>query len=245
MENQNLKKISEAHRFLALDFVKFVSIMCSFVNVIVFSQKNMRSKPILQYMLAMSVSDLIYSVSMIMIVPIARACSWEKENNKSENADLKVCYVLYTLFLWVSDFLTSCLALFNIILEIFVTCQRIRLITNVGVYNQTREKLQPLTVFSIVFAVSLAMYSPVLFMNEVRCVETRNVNMSSVRKNYYYEKTAFGKSDSALYLLESITALRVFLVIVILTVVNIVTAVIYAAYYRRKRAMKHVLRGLA
>jgi phosphatidylglycerophosphate synthase len=182
---------------------------------------------------------------MIMIVPIAKACSWEKENNQSENADLKVCYVLYTLFLWVSDFLTSCLAFFNIILEIFVTCQRIRLITKKAVYHQTRQKFRPIIVFALVLAVSLAIYSPVLFMNEVRTEETRNETTGSVRKDYFYEKTAFGKSNEALYLLESITALRVFLVIVVLTVVNIVAAVIYAAFYRRKGAMKHVLRGLA
>jgi hypothetical protein len=140
-------------------------------------------------LLAMSVSDLVYSISITMMVPMAKACSWEKENNQSEDADLQVCYVLYTLFLWVSDFLTSCLALFNIILEIFVTCQRIRLMTKGAVYNQTKPKLRPLVVFALVFAVSLTIYSPVLFMNEVRTEETRNETTGSVRKDYFYEKT--------------------------------------------------------
>jgi hypothetical protein len=245
MEDQNLEKIREAHKFLALDLIKVTSIFCCLTNIIVFSQKIMRKKTLFQYMLVMSVSDLIYSVSMIIIVPIAMGCSWEKKNFQFENqADLQVCHILYTLFIWVSDFLTSCLAFFNIILEIFVTCQRIRLISTGSVKNQKRQKHRPLIVFTLVFAVSLAIYSPVMFMNEVKCEELRNETTGSVRKDYFYKKTAFGKSNEGLYIVESITALRVFLVIVVLTVVNIVAAVIYAAFYKRKRAMKHEIRGL-
>jgi hypothetical protein len=192
----------------------------------------------------MSVSDLIYSMSITMMVPLAASCYWKKEHDKSENADLKVCYVLYTLLLWVSDYLTSCLALFNIMLEIFLTCQRIRLIKSDTVLNQARQRPRPLVVCAILLTISLTVYLPVLFMNETTSKETRNETTGSVRKDYFYQKTDFGKSSGASRLAESITIMRMCLVIVILTIANTIASVLYGRFYRKKNAILHVIRGL-
>jgi phosphatidylglycerophosphate synthase len=193
----------------------------------------------------MSVSDLMYLFSITMMIPLGTACAREKVNNKSESGDFKVCYVVYMLYIWLSDFLTSCLALLNIIIEIFVTVQRILLISTGALHNQTRPTHRPLVVCATFFAISLAIYSPVLFMHKVRSEETRNETTSSVRKDYFYERTEFGKSKGALFLVESITIVRFFLVIVVLTIVNIVASIIYAAYYKKKRATIQAIRGLS
>jgi hypothetical protein len=175
---------------------------------------------------------------MTIQMPLLWACMWERDNNNGMVADLMVCYGAYTLMIWLSDFLTSALALFNIIVEIFVTYQRISLISRHAINK--REK-PPWVVCSCVLFFSLAVYSPALFMKEVDNLETRNETTGVVRKDYFSKKTVFGKTSAALLIEETLTLVRISLVTCVLTIVNIVASAKFTAFYKQKSALR--LRG--
>jgi hypothetical protein len=223
----HFKKTIQINQFLALDGIKFASVVTSFINVIVFSQKSMRGHPLFRYLLAMSVSDFVYSLSMVMMIPLSTACFWVKENNKDEDVDITICYVFYKHNLLFQEYLTSCLALFNIILEIIVTCQRIRLLSREA---RSENMSRPWVVCVLAFGFSLAFYSPVLFMNEVYAVETRNETTSAVRRDYLYGKTKFGKSVEGLFLAKLLALVRIILVTVVLTIANIIASIKFTAF---------------
>jgi hypothetical protein len=178
---------------------------------------------------------------MTLIIPFGSACARERENNQANNTDLTVCYVLYTLIVWLPDFITSSLALFNICVEILVTYQRISLISRPA---RSEREDTPWVACSLIMVVSLAAYTPALFMKEVYNVETRNKTTGGVKIDYFSKKTEFGKSSTALLIEESLTLVRMVLVICVLTIVNIVAFVKFTAFYKQKSALKEIIKGI-
>jgi hypothetical protein len=176
---------------------------------------------------------------MTVMTTLLSNCAWEKDNNKSENADISICFLFSILDILLSNYFTSCLALSNIIIEIVVTCQRVIIISNKGSNERARR---PWLVCLIIFIISLTVYSPVLFMSQVKTEETRNV--TTVRRDYYPGMTDFGKSKVGLFLKQLIALLRIGLVLVVLSIVNCIASVKYTAFYNRKLALKEIIRGL-
>jgi hypothetical protein len=239
-----IKKTVEANNFFVLDFIKYMGVITSIINLLVFSQRIMRQKPMLQFFLAMSLSDVIYSLIFAILIPISRACMWQKENNSAEDADLKVCYIASVLFIMLSDYLASCLALFNISIEIFVTCQRVIIVSRDLTANEKRQRLRPWAICLLIFIVSLTVYSPVLLMNKVQLVEIRNETTGAVRRDYSNEKNEFGRTSGGLFIIKLVTLFRMFLVTVVLTVVNIIASIKFTAFLKRKSALKETTTGL-
>jgi hypothetical protein len=201
----------------------------------------MRGWPLQQYLLAVSVADAMYSIIMTMLTTLVSFCLWEFNNDKSLNVDLKVCYVNSLLDILLAEYFTSCLALFNIIVEIVVTWQRVVMISKKS--NHERA-YRPWVICVLIFAFAMAVYSPVLFMSRVRTEETRNETNGAVRRGYFPEKTEFGKSQEGLVIMKLTVLVRMILVIVVLSIVNVVASIKFTAFYKRKLALKEIIRGL-
>jgi hypothetical protein len=213
----------------------------SIVNVLVFATKKMRAWPLQQYLLVMSVADGMYTLTMVIMTTLISYCVSEREKNSSEDSDIKVCFA-YALFnIWLSDFLSSSIALFNICVEILVMYQRILLISR----EARNEKMRrPSFVCAFIFTISLVVYSPVLFMSHIRTEAIRNEITGAVRREYFVEKTEFGKSESGLLIMKLTVFVRIGLVIVVLSIVNVIASIKFTAFYKKKSALKDIIRGL-
>jgi hypothetical protein len=190
----------------------------------------------------MSLSDAIYTLSgLITMIPLKSACP--KDNNeKLENINLNSSYALSVLSLLLSEYFTSCLALFNILIEIVITCQRIGLISR---GNRIESRNRAWLVCATLFAASLAIYTPVLFINEVDVVETiSNQTTNLLERDYTYRKTEFGKSTSGYIVFKIIIIFRVTLVTVVLSIVNVIASVKFTSFFKRKHAIKKSIRGI-
>jgi hypothetical protein len=244
-----LHKSAQVNQFPLLDIIKYTAVVTSLINLLVFSQSSMRRHPILQYLLAVSLSDAVYTLSMAVILVLAKSCEYERANRKINNSqhftDARVCFY-YSLFVnLLSEYLTSCLALFSILVEILVTFQRMRLIsTDTSNLSNEPEKHRSYSICAVLLGCSLAVYSPVLCMNEVRTIETSGWNNETVmRRDYASGKTEFGKTATGLFIVKALTLTRMSLVIVVLTVANVITSIKFTSFYKRKSALKQIIRG--
>jgi hypothetical protein len=198
----------------------------------------MRVWPLQQYLLVMSVVDALYVIIMTVMVTLLSNCAWEKKNNTPENVDMNHCLLFSVLDILLSDYFTSCLALFNIITEIVVTCQRVVLIT-----NNSETLYRPWVVCLVIFIISLAVYSPLLFMSKVYTEEMRNATTGVVHRGYYPARTDFGRSKVSLFIKQTTAFLRMGLVLVVLSIVNLIASIKYTAFYNRKSALTEIIRG--
>jgi hypothetical protein len=238
---EDYTKFVQVNKFYFLDGVKCTAALMSLINVVIFSKSGMRHHPILQYLLAMSLADAVYTLSMALGVPFSNWCSWLHENNNDQNIDFIVCYYSAWHYILVSEYFTSCMALFNILVEIHITRLRIKLISREARNNETEHR--PWIVCMLISLASFAAYTPVLFMNEVISVETRNETMDTVHKDYFNVRSQFGQSSNATFFEQFLVITRICLISVVLTVVNAVASVKYTAFYKRKSAMKEIIRG--
>jgi hypothetical protein len=133
------------------------------------------------------------------------------------------------LFIAASEYLTSCMALFNILLEIFLTMQRIFLISNTRIYRNASVK----KVCSILLLTSLAFYSPVLFIYNITSSYTKNAN-GSQEISFKRVRTEFGKTYYAKWTLIVLNSTRVALVMVVLLVLNVTAIVKFNVYFEQK-----------
>jgi hypothetical protein len=238
-----------ANRFPVLDCLKLIALLASFVNVIIFARLNKtHCLPLLQYLLVMSICDAVYTLSLALTMPLAVECTRQREQHKSANtsADLKICQVFSFYLYLVPEYLTSCLALFNICVEIVITAQRMRLISTQAASFLTRKsenKQRVLFVCVLLFICVIGVYSPVLVINKVSVVETGNKTSGAVRRDYFFSKTKFGRTIEAKLIEKLLAFIRVGLVMV-LTVVNVIASVQFTSFFKRKHALKEIIRGL-
>jgi hypothetical protein len=140
-------------------------------------------------------------------------------------------FLFYTAYIWISDYLTSCCVLFNIFLEIFITLQRLFMVSNnlPSLKNCTKVKLISLAIF----IVSFSAYVPVLFMKRVELKPEQNPALGI--KQYWLVKTEFGKSRTATVIMNTLSMIRVILLSVVLLVLNFVTVVKFRRFLKRRK----------
>lgn len=195
-----------------------------------------------KYLLVMASSDAAYSLLVFLLSWVTRMCYADEP----AYCPASVFYAVLVLYVAVSEYLSSCLALFSIVLECFLTVQRILLVANTGTALQQRPLVarirRALTappsvscVCAWLFAVSLAAYLPVLFMRRIQ-----TVTLSGAAFDYRLEKTLFGQSYAAKSLITGIKIARILLVTVVLAILNAVNIVQFNAYTKRKLVLKRI-----
>jgi hypothetical protein len=141
----------------------------------------------------------------------------------------RVHFIFNMAHIWISDYATSCMALFNILLEIFITLQRLFTVSNhlPSIKNISKVKL----VCIIIFIISFSAYLPVLFMKRVELKPEQNPQ--SAVKQYWLIKTEFGKSKAATNIMNLLNVSRVFLFSFVLLVLNFMTVFRFRRFLKR------------
>jgi hypothetical protein len=205
-----------------LFFFRYMAISFSLLNISVLLNKKLKES-LYRFLLIMATVDTLYGIFVLSIV-------WTECPKENPNECSPYLYLVHLiLFIGVSEYLTSCLALFNILLEIFLTTQRIFLISNLQIYRNASVKR---VCFALLF-ISLIFYSPVLFMNQITSLYSKNEHSSRV-VNFKRVRTEFGKTEYIKWTLIGLNSTRVALVTIVLLILNIVAIIKFNQYFERK-----------
>jgi hypothetical protein len=227
MANATLKALSNGTNFVLslggmplLTVLRYIAVSFSLLNMLVLRNKKLKD-PLYTFLLVMATVDSLYGI----IITSLRWADCIKENQNECSPYLNLANMI--LYISMSEYLTSCMALFNILLEIFLTLQRIFLISNMQIGRNASVKKVCLTLAFI----SLVFYSPVLFIDKI---VTTNGTDGSQGINFKRVRTEFGKTKYAMWTLIGLNSTRTLLVTVVLLIINIVAIVKFNAYLERK-----------
>lgn len=127
--------------------------------------------------------------------------------------------------LCIYDYLTSCLAINNILIEIFISIERLCIVSNKCYFQKL--SFQPV-VFTIgIF--SLLFYTPVLFLESIS-------NLGN--GNYQLATTNFGNSEIGRLIPSVLTAIRLLLATVFLFSINVITLIKFKRHLNKKLKLK-------
>lgn len=197
---------------ISLILILLTPLFCSFgvltngLNILVLKRTNTKDT-LFKYMLASSIIDLVYL--LLATYSFIEFCS-------DIQCLFKTCYWSQIYIIYIADYLTSCLALFRIFLEIFISIERYLIVLN----KKYLANLPYYLVILFLFIVSLLFYLPLLFFKEI----TTNSNISM----NYSMQFAIIKNDLGLSLFGRLipillTFLRIFLGTIVLVVINLMS----------------------
>lgn len=195
-----------------------LSALANVVNIIVFLNHQLKDTTY-KYMLVISISDFVY----ILLVGLE---STYQCGTLCDERKMSLEYQIFTI--WFTDFLTSCLAIMNILIELFVSIQRLFIISNKSFFANKSTK----TVLVVLFVFSLCYYSPVLFINYI----TTNTNGSN--NTYKIERSEFGESNIGRVIPAILSGVRLFLVVICLSIVNLITFIEFKKHLSKKTNLK-------
>jgi hypothetical protein len=188
-----------------------------------------------QLLAVMAFVDSFYLIALFLMRMIEIAC----QGSPSEHC-LSVHYEFYIAYIWISDYLTSCLAFFNILLEIFITLERLFTVSNhlPRMKNSTKVKIISL----VILIISLCAYSPVLFMKRVELKPDQDPDVEI--KQYKLAKTEFGESKAATVFLNCLNILRAVLYSFVLLALNLLVVFRFNRFLKRRRIYLETMRSI-
>jgi hypothetical protein len=207
-----------------------VAIFFSILNMSVLAHSKLKDT-LYKFLLAMAVSDFLYSGLIFALSIFARLCYVGDVGPTGY-------FVFLVLYILISEFITSCLAFFNIKLEIFLTLQRIVIISNNTDSFLKTSKYK--YVCSFLMAVTATLYTPMLYMNEITRMEFYDESSNATLVDYRLVKTEFSRGRFALNYVTSLNTTRIALVTLVFLVFNIAAIVKFRAYLMKKFYLKEI-----
>ena len=148
-------------------FAFVVSLMCIWGLFMIRNASSLN-----KCLLAISFSDALYIFLGLLMYPFRISC---KEDDPALCGEYVYLLVLINYIVF-SEFLTSCLAFFSILMEVFLVIQRIMIVRNkISLFKNLKGNFICLTVCII----SILIYIPVLFVRRIEPEE----NSSTRRQN--------------------------------------------------------------
>jgi hypothetical protein len=204
------------------------SSICCILNISILASPKLKD-PLYKYIMLIACTDLLYFLLIII-------------NNVLDVQCQPVPYLCRSFAQFISflndqfsiNYLTSCLAVFSILSEIFLTTQRLFLIKN---YKYLRS-LTWKHVAPVIGLISLIYYSPYWFSYGMT---TTGLVYSYKGENYTewtLDKTEFGKTQASFWLLSSLSIVRTLLVMIVLSSLNVASIIVFRAYIKKKSIMK-------
>jgi hypothetical protein len=210
--------------------LRSLAFVVSVVNMRIFAAFRLKDS-LYGYLLIISMADATYSGLLFSLGVMARVCY--EDDPVHCGPSLYYTYLIFYVF--ISEYLTSSIAFFNISLEIFVTIHRILLILHV---NSFLKRIRVSYVCSFLLGISAVIYSPVLAMYNITDIGSRNETCSAGNEEYRLSKSNFGRSNTALSILTCISLVRITLVTVVLFMLNIIAIFKFKQYLKRKTDLK-------
>jgi hypothetical protein len=209
------------------------------INITIFSNKEFKDR-IFTYLLVHSIAEFFY-LFLCNFLPLPYCgvyCDFTIRN----------AFVSILIMLIIEDYLTSCIAIFNILLEIFISLQRYSLLssTNCFGFNRLNSNSTPYYVVTILLIISSLYYSPIFFLFEIVQIDDSLIPLH-LRTNgeKYYEKvsTKFSNDHKSfqLYYELIINFIRGPICMAILTLINLLTLLKFRKQIKKKIQIKSTI----
>jgi hypothetical protein len=151
--------------------------------------------------------------------------------NGCEKIDKPLLLIIY--FIVIDEYLTSCMAVFNLLIQIFLSLQRIFLVLNKS-YLQNISLIKSILILA---SISLIFYSPILTIQRIELSHpnaTSNAHMPLLYSivHTHFGETAFGQSVPTV-----LSSLRIFLATILLSIVNIINFIAFKRYFEKRKKL--------
>lgn len=193
----------ENWKILIIPGICVFGVITNTLNIAVFFNPKMKD-PSFKYMRAIAFSDLVYlGLASYSFMEFCFDCP-------SYYSFQMQAYIIY-----VDMYASSCLAIFNVFLDIALSLQRLSIILNRKFSDKTHCCL-----ISILFLIAFFYYSPVLVLTSVIPFSSKNGTNTS--ESFFraapneYGNTLAGKITPIV-----LTAFRIFLGLIVLTLINV------------------------
>jgi hypothetical protein len=230
MNNSSIISISNGENvdrivFLYFYSILWIGILSHIINIVVLISPVLKDINY-KFMLANSVNNTFYlllcGIYDFFLCP--KGC---------ERTEKPIHVLIYRMV--IRDYILSCMAIFNLLIQIFLSLQRIFLVLN-------KNLLQNISVIKsilILASISLIFYSPILTIQRIELSHpnaTLNKNTSVL---YSIVQTEFGGSAFGLQVRTIVSSLRIILATVILTITNFINFITFKRYFdKRKKLIK-------
>jgi hypothetical protein len=224
INNQSVLRPGDVIRIIQ----SLLGMLTSFVCICIFIQKPiLKSKSsTFKYLLAMSANDFVYMLCLIVWIILSKfTCIINKNMHTPHGLECSHFTLVYHIF--ISSYLTSAMALFDILLEIYLTLDRLFVIMNKKFpfkCSTTMSLIASLATFSLIF------YSPILFLNRIAIIQNEE-------KYSILEYTEFGKSKLGKSVPIILSLFRFFLVSIVLLILNVITIVEFKFFHTKKNCI--------
>lgn len=195
-----------------------IGIVTVCINIRVFLSAKL-SDQTYKFLLVEACVDLLY-LSLLSCSPLIYSPYFDNE----------LAPKLYSLI--IDDYLTSCMAFNNILIELFLSIQRLSI-----VLNRSFLRNAPFwRIVFVIFGVSLVFYAPVISLKVIDRTDEQNAT-TATSFGYELKMSTFGDSSFGRLVLPILSTVRVILVSVCLSSVNVFCLFKFRAYMRRKSRM--------
>ncbi len=223
-EAKSMDRIMIVNNNMYLMILRITSLLFSMASIRVVS-KLKSDVIIFKYFLLVSKIDLMYSSSMIWLSFYVMICFHD-----SVKTDSPLYYYLQFFYLALSEYFTSVLALTNILIEVYLSLQRIFAL-NKKIFIQNRHFK---TVLLVIALISIIYYIPVLFVSNIQGRTHSSLKHNRSIVVFVIGKTGFGNSYAGKFTVKFLTLCRIILVTFGLCVLNTITIAKYSKYLRAK-----------
>lgn len=203
--------------------IAIVGFLLTAINIAVFIR--LRDKdPIYKFLLLASVLDLLY-LGFLAITNLF--------NCGTPCASINSTLLAKLYILLIDDYLSSSIAFNNVLVEIFLSLQRLYIIMNKRFWVDER-RFKSVVIALALFA--LAFYYPVIFLKRI-IVRSSSSNEHANDVVYAFVSTEFGKSEVGKAVPSILSGIRIFLATICLFVINAITFIMFKKHLRKKQRL--------
>lgn len=221
--NIDSKDIEASIIQLSYGIVALIGSLSQIINILVLLSPDLKDSSY-KFMLANSVNNACYLL-LCAIYPFFVCQSVCEIENQA----------LFTLIylIAIDEYLTSCMAVFNLLIQIFLSIQRIFLVTN----NRFFQNISVIKSVSILAFVSLLFYSPIFTIQNIELSQANTTVNHSESRLYSIVKTDFGSTTFGQHVRTIVSSLRIFLATVLLTIVNTINFIVFKRYFNKREKL--------
>jgi hypothetical protein len=225
-----LAKVFDVFNIGIFPLISLFGFITNLINLIVFNDPEFSDK-IYIYLRVHSIADILYligiTLSYLAYIQYYLPFSF-------------VHSITIQLFgLYLDLYFTSCLAIFNILIQIIVSFQRYLIFANIK-YLKFLKELSPYLIILIIFVVSLLMYAHEIIFFEV-LINEKNGTINGTQIFFYeYRKNKIGNKYIEIYdnLAISVQLFRGPICLILFIIVNMLTRRSYQKFLVKKTTIR-------
>jgi hypothetical protein len=211
-----------------IKLLRLISIVTSMISLRVLLSRKLKGDTY-TILGVISIGDFAYSSLMLFYSTLSYFCAGLMCNNEFN-------YLFLLFFIIISEYVTSCLALFNIMTETYLTYMRLKSLTNARLGNVKSKKMKTKRIILIIFTISFVVYVPVLFSYKIE--DEKSSQLSYPFYVNKLSKTKFGKTKLQKAILMTLSLARIIFVTIVLLFLNMWTMINFRKYMEKKADLK-------